>query len=152
MKSEFTSPVGRGNLMSKMKSGFTSPCGRGQNTWRVYESIVFLVRVNFELSPKKWTKITFHKVYYQNLCISSIYILFYEICFCFVLDLHFFFSFLLARKKRKRSNQEKEKSRAFFCATIIVAIKRQRLAFIIFIKFALRANFVKEWNSSKWGQ
>ena len=99
---------------------------------------MFLVRVNFELYPKKWTKITFHKVYYQNLCISSIYILFNEICFCFVLDLYFFFSFLLARKKRKRSNQEKEKSRAFFCATIIVAIKQQRLAFIIFIKFALR--------------
>ena len=42
------------------------------------------------------------------------------------------------RQKRKKSNQEKEKSRAFFCATIIVAIKQQRLAFIIFIKFALR--------------
>ena len=40
--------------------------------------------------------------------------------------------------KRKKSNQEKEKSRAFFCVTIIVAIKQQRLAFIIFIKFALR--------------
>ena len=43
------------------------------------------------------------------------------------------------RQKRKKSNQKKEKSRAFFCATIIVAIKQQRLAFIIFIKFALRA-------------
>ena len=42
------------------------------------------------------------------------------------------------RQKRKKSNQKKEKSRAFFCATIIVAIKQQRLAFIIFIKFALR--------------
>ena len=48
------------------------------------------------------------------------------------------------RQKRKKSNQKKEKSRAFFYATIIVAIKQQRLAFIIFIKFALRANFVKE--------
>ena len=64
--------------------------------------------------------------------------LFLKTSYSFVLDLYFFFSFLLARKKRKRSNQEKEKSRAFFCATIIVAIKQQRLAFIIFIKFALR--------------
>ena len=46
--------------------------------------------------------------------------------------------YFLARIKRKKSNQKKEKSRAFFCATIIVAIKQQRLAFIIFIKFALR--------------